>query len=79
MSKKKVSKIDFESTLIELTQIVEEMEHGQLSLQDALMKFERGVQLTRQCQDTLKQAEQQVKILLEDNGNLQLEDFEDKN
>src|ERR1700754_244815 len=55
---------DFERSLSELEAIVEQLEQGDLSLDDSLRHFERGVQLTRVCQNALKQAEQKVKILL---------------
>lgn len=78
MSKKKTLDIDFETAIIELSKIVEEMEHGELTLETSLKKFERGILLTRQCQAILKNAEQQVKILVENNGHKQLENFEDQ-
>jgi exodeoxyribonuclease VII small subunit len=55
---------DFERSLTELESIVEQLEQGDLSLDDSLKQFERGVQLTRVCQSALKQAEQKVEILL---------------
>ena len=55
---------DFERSLTELEAIVEQLEQGDLSLDDSLKQFERGVQLTRVCQSALKQAEQKVEILL---------------
>ncbi|MET0498409.1 MAG: exodeoxyribonuclease VII small subunit [Steroidobacteraceae bacterium] len=59
---------DFESSLTELESIVEQLEQGDLSLDDSLKQFERGVQLTRVCQGALKQAEQKVEILLRKTG-----------
>jgi exodeoxyribonuclease VII small subunit len=55
---------EFERSLSELEAIVEQLEQGDLSLDDSLKQFERGVQLTRACQSALKQAEQKVEILL---------------
>lgn len=57
---------NFEDNMKELEQIVQEMESGDLSLASALAKFERGVQLSRQAQATLADAEQKVKILMRD-------------
>ncbi len=54
---------DFEAALAELEGLVQRMESGELSLEASLQEFERGVQLTRICQDALKVAEQRVKIL----------------
>lgn len=59
---------DFEKSLAELEQIVERMEQGELSLDESLQQFERGVALTRSCQQALQQAEQKVAILLRQNG-----------
>jgi exodeoxyribonuclease VII small subunit len=59
---------DFERSLAELEAIVDKLEHGDLSLDDSLRHFERGVQLTRACQGALKQAEQKVEILLRRSG-----------
>lgn len=51
--------------MTELASLVEDLEVGNLSLDDALKAFEKGVGLTRQCQDALQQAEQRVQILLD--------------
>jgi exodeoxyribonuclease VII small subunit len=59
---------DFERSLAELEAIVEKLEQGDLSLDESLQQFERGVQLTRVCQSALKQAEQKVEILLRKSG-----------
>jgi len=53
-----------EKSLGELEALVERLESGELSLQQALEEFERGVKLTRLCQTALKEAEQKVEILL---------------
>jgi len=67
--------IDFEKSLAELTTIVEKMEAGDLSLNDSLKSFERGIQLTRSCQQTLKDAEQKIQILTKDQDEEELYDF----
>lgn len=59
---------DFEKSLAELEQIVERMEQGELSLDDSLKQFERGIALTRSCQTALQQAEQKVEILMRKTG-----------
>jgi exodeoxyribonuclease VII small subunit len=68
---------DFETALAELEALVEKMEQGDLSLDDSLRQFERGVQLTRTCQQALKDAEQKVQVLLEKDGQATLEPFAD--
>jgi exodeoxyribonuclease VII small subunit len=53
-----------EKSLEELEALVARLETGDLSLEQALQEFERGVKLTRECQTALKEAEQKVEILL---------------
>ncbi len=61
-------KLDLEQALEELETIVGELETGELSLDDAMKRFERGVKLTRDCQTALGAAEQKVDMLLADAG-----------
>ncbi len=67
---------DFERALGELEATVDKLEHGDLSLEDALKHFERGVALTRDCQSALKLAEQKVEILLQKSATATPEPFE---
>jgi exodeoxyribonuclease VII small subunit len=53
----------FEQSLEELEQLVEKMENGDLSLEQSLSSYERGVGLFRQCQTALEQAELRVRLL----------------
>ena len=64
-AKKKKKTSDFEATVAELETLVDEMEHGDISLEDSLKKFERGIELTRTCQKALQDAEQKVRMLVE--------------
>ncbi|HEX7046877.1 MAG TPA: exodeoxyribonuclease VII small subunit [Gammaproteobacteria bacterium] len=66
----------FENSLGELEELVERLESGEQSLEDALKDFERGIVLTRQCQHALKHAELRVQQLLQRDGEESLEDFE---
>ncbi len=68
----------FEDSLTELEQLVEQMEQGELSLEESLKSFERGVKLTSTCQKALQEAEQKVQILVEKNGQQTLEPFNDE-
>lgn len=54
---------DFETSLDALEQLVEKMEHGELSLEESLSAYERGVGLYRRCQSALEQAELRVRLL----------------
>ncbi|MEE8343509.1 MAG: exodeoxyribonuclease VII small subunit [Gammaproteobacteria bacterium] len=76
MVKKRKDPPDFEKALEELEGLVEKMEAGELSLEDSLRHFERGIELTRTCQKALKTAEQKVLILVEKDGNQELASFE---
>jgi exodeoxyribonuclease VII small subunit len=67
---------DFETALAELEALVERMEQGDLSLDESLKQFERGVQLTRSCQKALKDAEQKVQVLLDRDGQESLQPFD---
>jgi exodeoxyribonuclease VII small subunit len=64
---------DFERALSELENLVERLERGDLPLEEALKTFERGVELTRHCQNSLKAAQQKVEILLKRSGQTGLE------
>ena len=66
----------FEDALAELESIVKTLESGEQSLEMSLEQFERGVTLSRYCQQSLSDAEQKVKILLEENGKEKLTDLE---
>jgi len=67
---------DFESSFSELEKIVNKLENGELSLEQSLDDFERGINLTRSCQNALNNAQQKVQILLEKNGKSSLQDYE---
>jgi len=76
MAKKIPEKPDFEASLKELENLVETMEKGDLSLEDSLSHFERGVQLSRTCQQALKEAEQKVEILMKKSGQDDIAPFD---
>jgi exodeoxyribonuclease VII small subunit len=71
--------VSFEAALAELETLVEKMETGDLSLEDSLSAFERGVKLTRHCQSALQSAELKVKVLTEsgDLEDLDVDDLDD--
>lgn len=67
----------FEQSLAELEKIVDAMEQGDIPLEQALASFEKGIKLARTCQKTLSEAEQKVRILIEQNGKQSLQEFAD--
>jgi len=66
---------EFEHSLDELEQLVQRMEHGDLSLDDSLKTYERGIALYRNCQTALEQAELRVKLLYDPESPDEAEDF----
>ena len=68
--------VNLEKALGELEKLVEEMEQGNLSLEDSLKRFEKGIALTSDCQQALQNAELKVQELIEKNGKLLEKDFE---
>ncbi len=59
---------DFESSLAALEKIVRELERGELPLEKSLELFERGVKLSRGCQERLQEAERRIEVLLQRDG-----------
>ncbi|HRQ65949.1 MAG TPA: exodeoxyribonuclease VII small subunit [Xanthomonadaceae bacterium] len=66
----------FEKSLDELEKLVASMEQGEMSLDDSLKAFERGIVLFRQCQGALSEAEQRVSLLLDPERPDSAEPFE---
>lgn len=67
---------DFEHSLDELEQLVARMEGGELSLDESLASFERGIGLYRHCQQALESAELRVRLLLDPDAPDAAEPFE---
>lgn len=69
MAKKKRK---FEEAMIELEQIVQQLERGEVPLDEAILKFQEGMELSQFCQETLLKAEETVQqmIIAKDNGEL---------
>ena len=73
---RKPKEAGFESTLAELEELVARMEAGNLPLEEAMRSFERGVQLTRECQEALQAAQQRVQILMQRAAGATIEEFD---
>ena len=78
MASNKQTGFNFEEALEELEELVTSMEEGDLSLEDSLKAFEKGIKLTRECQTALKKAEQKVQVLLDENGSTEDLEFSDE-
>jgi exodeoxyribonuclease VII small subunit len=76
LTNKTATTVDFEQALADLESVVEKLEHGELPLEEALRQFERGIALARSCQESLKQAEQKIEILLRKSPDAAPEPFE---
>ena len=77
MAKKDQPNKKFETALEELEQVVEQLESGDLSLEDSLAAFEKGVGLVKFCNQKLTEVEKKVELLVKDKeGKLQLKPFE---
>jgi exodeoxyribonuclease VII small subunit len=62
------SKFDFNKGLSELEEIIGRMESGDLSLEESLKYFEKGIKLHRQCHSALSSAEQRISVLSEEDN-----------
>ncbi|OKY24895.1 MULTISPECIES: exodeoxyribonuclease VII small subunit [Thalassotalea] len=76
MARKKIENLSFEEALKELETIVDQLEKGELNLEDSMTLFERGLALSQVSQEKLKDAEQKVQILMQRQEKSALETFE---
>ena len=65
---------DFESSLKALESIVERLEDENINLEDSVKSFEEGINLVKECQKQLQEAELKIKILLDDGSSIDIED-----
>ena len=72
-----MAKKTFESALARMEQITEELEDGELSLEQSLKKFDEGIQLADFCNTKLTEAKAKVELLLDKNGRLEPEPFDE--
>ena len=72
-----MKKDSFEDKMQQLEQVVSELEKGDMNLDESLVKVEDGMKLAKECNKILEDAEKKVTILLEKNGEIEEEDFEE--
>lgn len=72
-----MAKKTFESALNRLEKITEELEEGEVSLENSLKKFDEGIKLADYCHKQLSEAKAKVEILLEKNGQLKKVQFDE--
>lgn len=73
-----MAKKTFESALARLEQITEELEDGELSLENSLKKFDEGIKLAGFCTQQLNEAKAKVELLLEKDGQIETADFDEQ-
>ena len=71
------SKFDFNEGLSELEEIIGKMESGDLSLEESLKYFEKGIKLHRQCHSALSSAEQRISVLSEEDNYTEKKSLDD--
>jgi exodeoxyribonuclease VII small subunit len=77
MARKEQGQKNFETALEDLEQVVEQLETGELPLEDSLSAFEKGVGLVKFCQQKLDEVEKKVELLLKDkDGRIQFKAIE---
>ena len=67
---------NLETSLAEISTLIEKMEHSELSLEQSLAQFERGIILIKHAQKILQDAEQKVQILIQNNNQAELDKYE---
>ena len=68
---------NFEKSLEDLEKTIEHLETGDLTLEESIKQFEKGVSLIKSCQNALNQADNKIRILVKKNDDLKIEDWED--
>lgn len=67
----------FEASIEKLEKIVDELESGELSLEDSIKKFEEGIKLSKSCSKKLDETEKKISVLMESrNGEITEQPFE---
>ena len=70
-----MEEINFEEAMKKLEQITAELEKGDLSLDEAVKKFEEGIKLSKECNKILEDSEKRINILINNDGNITEENF----
>ena len=70
-----MEEINFEEAMKKLEQITAELEKGDLSLDEAVKKFEEGIKLSKECNKILEDSEKRINILINNDGKITEENF----
>lgn len=72
-----MKQLTYEESMKELEQVVKELEGGELSLDESIQKFEKGMELSKHCSSLLEEAEKKITVLIEkENGEMTEEPFQ---
>ena len=71
-----MEEISFEENMEKLEKIVADLEKGDLDLDESVKKFEQGINISKKCEEILKNAEKKITILLNDDNNIKEENFD---
>ncbi len=64
-----MSELKFEESMIELKKVVEQLERDDISLDDAIELYKKGIGLSKECKDKLNYAEKLIKTVIDESGN----------
>jgi len=71
-----MKELKFEEAMKELEIIANDLEKGDLSLEESVAKFEEGMKLSKECSDIIEKAEKKITILLQKDGKIEEENFD---
>lgn len=71
-----MKELKFEEAMQKLETIANDLEKGDLSLEESVTKFEEGMKLSKQCNDMIEKAEKKITILLQKDGKIEEENFD---
>ena len=67
--------MSFEENMEALEKTVQELENGNLNLEDSIKKFEEGINLSKKCNDILEEAEKRITVLINKDDKIEEEHF----
>ncbi len=70
-----MKELNFEENMDKLEKIVQELEKGDLNLDDSIKKFEEGMKISKECNKYLEDAEKKITVLIENKNEITEEDF----
>ena len=68
--------MNFEENIEQLEKVVQELESGNLNLEDSIKQFEEGINLSKKCNDILEEAEKKITVLVKKDDKVEEEKFE---